>query len=60
MTKIEWTDDTWNPFVGCSIISKGCTNCYAMRMAHRLGAISAGKLEDFVDFVLAGRKNAPI
>ena len=24
------------------------------------GVISAGKLEDFVDFVLAGRKNAPI
>lgn len=33
---IEWTDATWNPIVGCSIVSPGCTNCYAMRMAARL------------------------
>lgn len=33
---IEWTDATWNPVVGCSIVSPGCTNCYAMRMAARL------------------------
>ena len=36
-TSIEWTDATWNPVVGCSIVSPGCTNCYAMREAHRLG-----------------------
>jgi protein gp37 len=35
-TEIEWTDETWNPFVGCSIKSDGCKNCYAMRQAHRL------------------------
>lgn len=35
-TGIEWTDHTWNPFVGCSILSAGCTNCYAMRQAHKL------------------------
>lgn len=35
MTPIEWTDDTWNPVVGCSVVSPGCTNCYAMRMAAR-------------------------
>lgn len=23
MTNIEWTDKTWNPIVGCSIVSKG-------------------------------------
>ena len=34
---IEWTDTTWNPVRGCSIVSKGCTNCYAMRQAHRFG-----------------------
>ena len=33
---IEWTDETWNPIVGCSIVSPGCTNCYAMKMAGRL------------------------
>lgn len=32
-TGIEWTDATWNPLVGCSVISPGCTNCYAMKMA---------------------------
>lgn len=32
-TSIEWTDTTWNPIVGCSVISPGCTNCYAMKFA---------------------------
>lgn len=32
-TTIEWTDATWNIITGCSVLSKGCTNCYAMRMA---------------------------
>jgi protein gp37 len=32
-TPIEWTDATWNPIAGCSVISPGCTNCYAMREA---------------------------
>lgn len=35
-TGIEWTDATWNPIVGCSIVSPGCTNCYAMAQAARL------------------------
>src|SRR5262245_26581958 len=34
---IEWTDVTWNPIIGCSIVSPGCTNCYAMRDAYRKG-----------------------
>lgn len=32
-TPIEWTDATWNPVTGCSVLSAGCTNCYAMRLA---------------------------
>jgi protein gp37 len=40
---IEWTDLTWNPVVGCSIASSGCTNCYAMRMAARLEAMGTPK-----------------
>ena len=35
-TGIEWTDHTWNPFIGCSKISDGCHNCYAIRTAYRL------------------------
>lgn len=30
---IEWTDATWNPIVGCSVISPGCQRCYAMKLA---------------------------
>lgn len=32
-THIEWTSATWNPITGCAVISPGCTNCYAMRLA---------------------------
>lgn len=42
-TSIEWTDATWNPVAGCSVISPGCTNCYAMRMAARLEAMGSRK-----------------
>ena len=36
-TRIEWATDTWNPVTGCSKVSPGCQNCYAERMAKRLG-----------------------
>jgi protein gp37 len=42
-TSIEWTDATWNPVAGCTIVSPGCTNCYAMRMAARLEAMGQSK-----------------
>ena len=35
-TKIEWTQDTWNPVTGCTPISDGCAHCYARAMARRL------------------------
>ncbi|RWP88327.1 MAG: phage Gp37/Gp68 family protein [Mesorhizobium sp.] len=38
---IEWTDATWNPVVGCTIVSPGCTHCYAMGMAARIEAMTA-------------------
>jgi len=38
MTKIEWTEETWNPVTGCTKISPGCANCYAERMSKRLAA----------------------
>jgi len=44
-TQIEWTDSTWNPVAGCSIVTAGCTNCYAMQMAHRLEAMGVSKYE---------------
>src|SRR5262245_24604007 len=42
---IEWTDCTWNPVAGCTIVSPGCTNCYAMRMAGRLQRMGLPKYE---------------
>lgn len=42
-TQIEWTDATWNPVAGCSIMSAGCTHCYAMEMARRLEAMGVEK-----------------
>lgn len=35
-SKIEWTEETWNPVTGCTKISPGCANCYAEKMARRL------------------------
>lgn len=34
-TKIEWADKVWNPVIGCTAVSPGCANCYAVNMAHR-------------------------
>lgn len=39
-SQIEWTDATWNPVTGCTIVSAGCANCYAMSVAGRMEAIS--------------------
>ena len=39
MSKIEWTETTWNPVTGCTKISAGCQHCYAERMAKRLQAM---------------------
>jgi len=35
-TGIEWTNLTWNPVTGCTQVSAGCDNCYALTLAHRL------------------------
>ena len=35
-SKIEWTEQTWNPATGCTKVSPGCQNCYAEAMARRL------------------------
>ncbi|KXV20041.1 phage Gp37/Gp68 family protein [Gluconobacter japonicus] len=42
-SQIEWTDATWNPVAGCSIVTGGCTHCYAMEMAQRLEAMGIKK-----------------
>ena len=42
-TKIEWTNETWNPITGCSHASEGCQNCYAEKMHKRLTAMGQEK-----------------
>jgi protein gp37 len=37
LSKIEWTDFTFNPWWGCIRVSPGCENCYAETMAKRYG-----------------------
>lgn len=34
-TKIQWTESTWNPVRGCTVVSPGCEHCYAMGVAAR-------------------------
>lgn len=38
-SRIEWTEQTWNPTTGCTKVSPGCKNCYAKSMATRLQAM---------------------
>lgn len=33
-SNIQWTDDTWNPWVGCNRVSAGCDFCYMHRIMH--------------------------
>jgi protein gp37 len=48
-SNIEWTDATWNPVVGCSIVSPGCTNCYAMKMAARIEKMASSPMAKHVN-----------
>jgi protein gp37 len=45
-SQIEWTEATWNPIAGCTLVSPGCMNCYAMRMAGRLQAMGTEKYKN--------------
>ncbi len=42
-SKIPWTDESWNPTVGCSPMSPGCDNCFAEAQAARLPAMMRGR-----------------
>ena len=59
-SKIEWTERTWNPTVGCTKISQGCKNCYAESMAKRLQAMGTPCYENgFRLTVLPNRLDEP-
>ncbi|MET0001349.1 MAG: phage Gp37/Gp68 family protein [Candidatus Thiodiazotropha lotti] len=46
MSRIEWTERTWNPVTGCTKISPGCKHCYAENMALRLKAMGTSGYEN--------------
>jgi protein gp37 len=57
---IEWTDASWNPVVGCTKVSPGCTNCYAEKIAERFGGRGSFAIvrhsEDKLDLPLRWRR----
>ena len=60
-TKIEWTEQTWNPSVGCNKISAGCKHCYAETMARRLKAMGTKGYENGFEFtILPERLEQPL
>lgn len=59
-SKIEWTEMTWNPSIGCTKISEGCKFCYAESMAKRLQAMKTPGYEDaFVFKIMPERLQYP-
>ncbi len=54
-SKIEWTDATWNPVTGCTQVSPGCDNCYAMRFAERWRGIKGHYFQNGFDVVLRAK-----
>ncbi len=60
-TSIEWTEQTWNPSVGCSKVSPGCAHCYAELMARRLKAMRVKGYENGFELtLLPNRLNEPL
>ena len=57
-SKIEWTEQTWNPVTGCTKISPGCKHCYAEVMAKRLEAMGASGYER--GFGIGARQNGAL
>ena len=52
VSKIEWTDATWNPVTGCTKITRGCDNCYAERFAERFRGTPGHPYEPGFDLTL--------
>ena len=53
-TNIEWATDSWQATYGCSVVSPGCSNCYAMKMAGRLEAMGQATYRGLTQHTKAG------
>ncbi len=51
-TKIEWSDETWNPVTGCTEVSEGCDHCYAKTFAERFRGVPGHSYEQGFDLKL--------
>ena len=61
MSKIEWTDETWNPVRGCTKVSPGCAHCYAETFAERFRGVPGHPYEQGFDLRLLPKKlDAPL
>lgn len=49
---IEWTDATYNPVTGCTKVSPGCDNCYALTFSERWRGIPGHYFENGFDVQL--------
>jgi len=49
LSAIEWTDCTWNPVSGCTRVSAGCDNCYAVGQTRRCAAFGMAKYQGLVN-----------
>ena len=56
ISKIEWTDATWNPVRGCTKVSPGCKHCYAERFAERFRGVPGHPFEQGFDLKLVPHK----
>jgi len=60
-SKIEWTEETWNPTTGCNKVSAGCKYCYAETMANRLQAMGTPGYENGFNFsIMPERLEQPL
>jgi len=61
-SRIEWTEHTWNPVLGCTKISAGCKHCYAETLSRRLQAMGTPGYEQGFKTVrlMANRVQEPL
>lgn len=58
-TSIQWTDFTFNPWVGCQRVSPGCTNCYAEAYDKRVGGVPKARRDHYAALTSLGRALKP-